>query len=56
MLGLGSSPSRKLAVIDKAFADSDKSPLSVIILDDLERLLGPLFPFVPALLVASLIA
>ncbi len=37
---VGYSPSQKIADINKVFSDSYKSPLSVIVIDNLERLLG----------------
>lgn len=37
---VGFSESQKVAAINKVFADSYKSPLSVIVVDSLERLLG----------------
>ena len=37
---VGFSESQKVAAINKVFADSYKSPLSVIVVDNLERLLG----------------
>lgn len=37
---VGYSPSQKIADINKAFSDSYKSPLSVIVIDNLERLIG----------------
>jgi vesicle-fusing ATPase len=37
---VGFSESQKVAAISKTFADSYKSPLSVIVVDSLERLLG----------------
>lgn len=37
---VGFSESQKVAAINKVFADSYKSPLSVIVVDALERLLG----------------
>ena len=37
---VGFSESQKVAAINKIFADSYKSPLSVIVVDALERLLG----------------
>ena len=37
---VGYSESQKVAAISKAFADSYKSPLSIIIVDNIERLLG----------------
>jgi len=55
---VGYSPSQKIADINKVFSDSYKSPLSVIVIDNLERLLewvniGPNFsnPILQALLV-----
>ena len=39
---VGFSESQKVAAISKIFADSYKSPLSVIVVDNLERLLGQL--------------
>jgi len=37
---VGFSEPQKVAAINKVFADSYKSPLSVIVVDNLERLLG----------------
>lgn len=37
---VGFSESQKVSAINKVFADSYKSPLSVIVVDNLERLLG----------------
>jgi hypothetical protein len=37
---VGYTESQKVASINKVFADSYKSPLSVIVVDNLERLLG----------------
>lgn len=37
---VGFSESQKVAAISKVFSDSYKSPLSVIVVDNLERLLG----------------
>lgn len=37
---VGFSENQKVAAITKVFADSYKSPLSVIVVDNLERLLG----------------
>ncbi len=37
---VGFSESQKVAAISKTFADSYKSPLSVIVVDSIERLLG----------------
>lgn len=37
---VGFSESQKVAAITKVFSDSYKSPLSVIVVDNLERLLG----------------
>lgn len=37
---VGFSESQQVAAISKVFADSYKSPLSVIVLDNIERLLG----------------
>ena len=37
---VGFSEPQKVASINKVFADSYKSPLSVIVVDNLERLLG----------------
>jgi vesicle-fusing ATPase len=37
---VGFSEAQKVAAINKVFADSYKSPLSVIVVDNLERLLG----------------
>jgi vesicle-fusing ATPase len=41
---VGFSEQQKVAAISKTFADSYKSPLSVIVVDNLERLLGRRFP------------
>lgn len=40
---VGFSESQQVAAINKVFADSYKSPLSVIVLDNIERLLGKVF-------------
>ena len=37
---VGFSESQQVSAINKVFADSYKSPLSVIVLDNIERLLG----------------
>jgi vesicle-fusing ATPase len=37
---VGLSESAKIATINKIFSDSYRSPLSVIVVDNLERLLG----------------
>lgn len=37
---VGFSESQQVSAISKVFADSYKSPLSVIVLDNIERLLG----------------
>ena len=37
---IGFAPAQKIAAINKVFMDSYKSPLSVIVIDNLERLLG----------------
>jgi vesicle-fusing ATPase len=37
---VGFSESQKIAAISKAFADSYKSPLSIVVVDNIERLLG----------------
>jgi vesicle-fusing ATPase len=37
---IGFSEQQKVSAINKIFADSNKSPLSVIVVDNLERLLG----------------
>ena len=37
---VGFAPAQKIAAINKVFMDSYKSPLSVIVIDNLERLLG----------------
>jgi pantothenate kinase-related protein Tda10 len=39
---VGFSEAQKVAAINKVFADSGKSPLSVVVVDSLERLLGAL--------------
>jgi vesicle-fusing ATPase len=41
---VGFSESQKVGAINKIFADSYKSPLSVIVVDSLERLLGAFAP------------
>ena len=41
---IGFSPTQKIAAFNKAFSDSYKSPLSVIVVDNIERLLGKPFP------------
>jgi vesicle-fusing ATPase len=40
---VGFSESQQVAAINKVFADSYKSPLSVIVLDNMERHLGEVF-------------
>ena len=40
---VGFSETQKVAAITKIFTDSYKSPLSVLVVDNLERLLGKLF-------------
>jgi vesicle-fusing ATPase len=40
---VGFSEQQKVAAISKVFTDSYKSPLSVIVVDNLERLLGESF-------------
>jgi vesicle-fusing ATPase len=42
---VGFSEQQKAAAINKVFMDSYKSPLSVIVVDNLERLLGAFFFF-----------
>lgn len=37
---IGMSPAQKISAINKVFNDSYKSPLSVIVIDNIERLLG----------------
>lgn len=37
---VGFSESQKVAAITKVFADSYKSPLSVVVVDNIERLIG----------------
>lgn len=37
---VGFNENQKVAAISKVFADSNKSPLSVIVVDNIERLLG----------------
>lgn len=37
---VGFSEGQKVAAVSKVFSDSYKSPLSVIVVDNLERLLG----------------
>lgn len=50
---VGFTESQKIAQLHKVFADSYKSPLSVVVVDSLERLLGVFFLFgVPLDLVA----
>lgn len=39
---VGFSPAQKINAINKVFSDSNKSPLSVIVVDNIERLLGVL--------------
>ena len=41
---VGFSEQQKVAAISKTFSDSYKSPLSVIVVDNLERLLGQQSP------------
>jgi SpoVK/Ycf46/Vps4 family AAA+-type ATPase len=43
---VGFSEAQKVAAINKVFADSGKSPLSVVVVDSLERLLGGFLLFV----------
>lgn len=40
---VGFTESQKIAQLHKVFADSYKSPLSVVVVDSLERLLGAFF-------------
>ena len=40
---VGFAPAQKIAAISKVFSDSYKSPLSVIVVDNIERLLGMTF-------------
>ena len=40
---VGFSESQKVAAITKVFSDSYKSPLSVIVVDNLERQLGTFY-------------
>jgi SpoVK/Ycf46/Vps4 family AAA+-type ATPase len=42
---VGFSEPQKVAAINKAFMDSYKSPLSVIVVDNIERLLGTMHRF-----------
>lgn len=42
---VGFSESQKVSAINKVFADSYKSPLSVIVVDNLERLLGGYYDY-----------
>lgn len=42
---VGFNENQKVAAISKVFADSYKSPLSVVVVDNIERLLGRSFPF-----------
>lgn len=42
---IGMSPPQKIVAINKAFSDSYKSPLSVIVVDNIERLLGEIDSF-----------
>ena len=44
---VGFSEAQKISAITKTFNDSYKSPLSVIVVDSLERLLGRLTRDVP---------
>lgn len=44
---VGFSEAQKISAITKTFNDSYKSPLSVIVVDSLERLLGKLARDVP---------
>ena len=37
---IGFAPAQKISAINKIFNDSYKSPLSVIVVDNIERLLG----------------
>ena len=37
---IGMAPAQKIAAINKVFSDSYKSPLSVVVIDNIERLLG----------------
>lgn len=48
---VGFSDTQQVSAISKVFADSYKSPLSVIVLDNIERLLGMLF--CPAIVVVA---
>ena len=49
---VGFSESQKVSAINKVFADSYKSPLSVVVVDNIERLIGgcylPLAPQIKA--------
>jgi len=40
---VGYSESQKVTAITKIFADSYKSPLSVVVVDNIERLIGKSF-------------
>lgn len=44
---VGFSEAQKIAAITKTFNDSYKSPMSVIVVDNLERLLGELIATPP---------
>lgn len=37
---VGFSEAQKIQTISKVFADSSKSPMSVVVVDNIERLLG----------------
>lgn len=51
MVGFGES--QKVAAITKVFGDSYKSPLSVIVVDNIERLLGE-YPVLLALMLLNM--
>lgn len=44
---VGMSETQKITAISKVFSDSYKSPLSVIVVDNLERLLGESYKALP---------
>lgn len=45
---IGFSPAQKVSAINKVFSDSYKSPLSVIVVDNIERLIGLFCLLVPS--------
>ena len=47
MVGFGEQ--QKIAYLNKTFMDSYKSPLSVIVVDSIERILGSSTPWPPSL-------